>query len=296
VAVTTSRLCPGCRADDGNALGTANGFEIRSCERCGTLFTAQLPASEEASDYARFYDERRSVEIPEFVAGRLQQTVASLERYRTGLNRWLDVGCGEGTLLRAVGEGGWNGLGTEVAPAAVEALRAAGLDAVLGETGALDLPAEGFDVVSLVEVIEHVQDVDALFADVAGFLRPGGALYLTTPHGRSLSARLLRTRWSVVTPPDHLQLFSVPGLRAALGRAGLRTVSVDTHGINPYELVTGLRRGRDREGTMGNTESSYQLNEALSTRRSGALAKGAANAVLSTTRLGNTLKLVAEKR
>lgn len=296
MAATESRPCPACGSASGKALGDANGFAIRGCAGCGTLLTEQLPVAEEAKDYGSFYGEARNVPVPEFVLGRLEETVASLERYRSGLNRWLDLGCGTGTLLRAAERGGWDALGTEVAPAAVEAVRAAGLQAVLGETGDLDLPAAGFDVVSMVEVIEHVHDPDALLADAARLVRPGGALYLTTPHGRSLSARVLRISWSAITPPDHLQLFSAGGMRAALRRAGLTPVSIATHGINPYELRTGLRSGRDREGTPSNTETSYRLNESLSTKRSGAVVKRVVNGALSATRLGDTLKVVAERR
>jgi SAM-dependent methyltransferase len=252
--------------------------------------------AEEVKDYGSFYAEERNLAVPEFVLGRLEETVASLEPYRSGLNRWLDIGCGTGTLLRAAANRGWDPVGTEVADAAVDAVRAQGLEALLGETGDLDLPAAGFDVVSMVEVIEHVADPDSLLADAAQLVRPGGALYLTTPHGRSLSARVLRIRWSVITPPDHLQLFSAPGLHKALGRAGLTAASTATHGVNPYELRAGLRSGRERAGTPSTTETSYRLNESLSTRRTGAAVKRAVNAALSATRLGDTLKVVAERR
>jgi SAM-dependent methyltransferase len=295
VTSITPRPCPGCRGDSGTELGIANGFAVRTCAACGTVFTAELPAAQASSDYGLFYEEARSVAIPPFVLGRLEETVAEFARYRSGVNRWLDIGCGAGTLLRAVANQGWDGLGTEVAPAAVEAVNAAGLSAVLGETGDLDLEDGSFDVVSMVEVIEHVPDVEGLLGDAARLLRPGGALYLTTPHGRSISARVLGTRWSVITPPDHLQLFSVNGIRAALARAHLTSVSVATHGINPYELRAGLRSGRARGATQSNTETSYRLNEALSTRRSGTIVKNAANLLLSATRLGNTLKVVAER-
>lgn len=250
---------------------------------------------EESKDYESFYAEARNVAVPEFVLDRLQETVASLAPYRTTHNRWLDIGAGAGSLLRAVTNGGWEAVGTEVAPAAVEALRTAGFDALLGETGDLDLPDQGFDVVSMIEVIEHVHDPDGLLADAARLLRPGGALYLTTPHGRSLSARVLGARWSVIAPPDHLQLFSIGGLRAALARGGLTVRSAATHGLNPYELVAGLRSGRERSGDHAHTETSYRLNESLSTRRTGAVVKRLVNATLSTARLGDTLKVVAER-
>lgn len=291
---TPSRPCPGCRSTSGANLGCANGFDIQRCLGCGTLFTARLPDTDEAKDYESFYADDRNVAVPQFVLGRLEQTVASLERYRS-LNRWLDIGCGTGTLLQAVANGRWEGIGTEVAPAVVHAVRDTGLDVVLGEAGELDFPIASFDVVSLVEVIEHVPRPELLLADAARLLRPGGALYVTTPHARSLSARLLRTRWSVIAPPDHLQLFSVTGLRADLERAGFVVRSIATHGVNPYELAAGLRSRHARPSGRSNTASSYRLNESMSTRRTGAFAKRAINAALAATRLGDTVKIVAER-
>jgi SAM-dependent methyltransferase len=272
-----------------------DGFEMMACTHCGTLFTARLPLATDAKDYGEFYAQSRDVAVPAFVLGRLEETVGAFERYRSAANSWLDIGCGTGTLLQAATNRGWQPVGTEVAAAAVESVRAAGLDARFGQAGDLDLPQAHFDVVSLIEVIEHVDDPDGLLADAARLVRPGGAVYLTTPNGRSLAARLLRLRWSTVVPPEHLQLFSARGLSAALRRAGLQDRSVATTGINPYEIRAGLRSGRDRREAETNTETSYRLNESLTTRRSGALLKRAVNAALSATRLGDTLKVVAER-
>jgi SAM-dependent methyltransferase len=185
--------------------------------------------------------------------------------------------------------------GTELAPPAVERLCAEGFDARLGELGELGLPAGGFDVVSMIEVLEHVPEPDELLRQAAALLRPGGALYVTTPHARGVSGRVLGTGWSIVAPPEHLQLFSVPGLRTALGRASLAPRSVSTHAVNPYELLAAARRRRDGERFTGHVETSYKLNESLSTNRAGALARSAVNAVLNATRLGDSIKLIAER-
>jgi SAM-dependent methyltransferase len=295
MGASTNRPCPGCRSSSSRSAGLVNEFEVAACDNCGTLFTARLPVEDEEKDYGSFYGEGRDVAVPDFVLGRLEETATSLSRYRSDLNRWLDIGCGTGTLLRAAVNVGWDALGTEVAPAAVEAVRAEGLDAVLGTTAELGLPAASFDVVSMIEVIEHVAEPDRLLADAARLLRPGGVLYLTTPHGRSLSARMLGAGWSAVTPPDHLQLFSIAGLSAALDRNDLEVHSVATHGINPPELTTGLRRSRGGGGRSGGTQANYRLNESLSTRPTGRAVKRLANSVLSSARLGDTLKVIAER-
>jgi SAM-dependent methyltransferase len=259
------------------------------------VFTSTLPKADEATDYAAFYAQGRDIAVPEFVLEHLRHLVRSLSRYRT-TGRWLDIGCGSGTLLRAAGAEGWDATGTEIAPAVVDAMRAHGLDARLGLTDELDLPSGGFDVVSAIEVLEHVPDPDALIAEATRLLRPGGALYVTTPHGRGVSWRFLGTDWSVVAPPEHLQLFSSAGIRSALSRGGLRTVSVATTGVNPHELTAKIRRRRDAgEAESDRVCSSYQLNETLSTHRVGTAVKRGANAVLTAARLGDTLKVLAER-
>lgn len=291
-----SRACPACLARSSETRGRVAGFEIRSCRRCQTVFTSRLPDVVELADYyASFYEEERDVAVPAFILDQLAGLVRSLARYRTA-GRWLDIGCGRGTLLRAAGAEGWEAVGTEVAPVLVDSMRAQGLDARLGLTEELDLPCGGFDVISAIEVIEHIPDPDGFIAQAARLLRPGGAMYITTPHVRGISGRLLGTDWSVVAPPEHLQLLSVTGVDAALSRHGLKRVSLATTGVNPYELATKVRWRRQPKPVHGNRVcESYRLNQTLSSSRLGAAAKRGTNAVLSAVRLGDTLKVLAER-
>jgi SAM-dependent methyltransferase len=295
MATGETRRCPACGGSADRELGEVNGFGIVRCGACGTLFTDRLPAEPEVKDYTDYYH-AANLAVPAFVHARLREIVGEFATYRR-TNRWLDVGCGAGTLLSAASELGWTAVGTELSPPAVDAARVAGLDMRLGELAALGFAPGEFDVVSLVEVLEHVPEPRTLLAEVTPLIRPGGALYLTTPHVRGIDARLLGSDWGAVAPPEHLQLFSVRGMRSALESCGLRVRRVRTHGVNPNELVTALRPGRKGTAPTGNqrVEATYQLNESLSARRGGAIVKDAVNAVLTLTRLGDTLKMVAER-
>jgi SAM-dependent methyltransferase len=287
------RSCPACGELSAKKIGVLQDFEMVRCNDCGTVFTSVLPSSqEEAEDYSAYYHEGNLV-VPDFVAERLDQLVSGFDRYRRR-NRWLDVGCGAGTLLRAAGNRGWDAVGTEVSAGAVDAGRSQGLDVRLGELADLGLDPAGFDVVSLVEVLEHVPEPRDLLSAAAGLVRPGGVLYVTTPHGRGISARLLGTRWSVMAPPEHLQLLSAEGLRRLTLETGMRPLRLRTEAVNPRELLAALRRDGDIGGGE-RVKSGYRLNEALSTRRSGRVAKAAVNSALNATRLGDALKLTAER-
>jgi SAM-dependent methyltransferase len=289
------RACPACGRTGVLPLATVAGYRMVECSGCRTLFTCELPEAGGGCDYDEYYDES-NLSVPEFVRGRLDELVASFEPVRK-LNRWLDVGCGAGVLVRSAAAAGWEIMGTEVAPVPANALRADGFEVLIGELKDLELPPRAFDVVTMIEVLEHVPDPGKLLSKATELLRPGGIFYATTPHARGLSGRLLGTRWSIVSPPEHLQLFTVDGLRRALTAAGLRPRKLTTRGVNPYELVSGLAarvRAGEAQQFDRRVETSYDLNRSLSSRPAGRLAKGLANSALTATRLGDSIRVTAE--
>jgi SAM-dependent methyltransferase len=287
------RNCPGCLDRSARFAGARNGFRLFRCSRCGTLFTEALPAAPwEAMDYGSYYRDE-NLQIPRCVQNRLDELVAGFAGYRA-LNRWLDVGCGAGALMRAAKRRGWLAVGTEVASTAAEAVRRDGFEVHLATLDEAALGEASFDVVSAIEVVEHVADTDALLRGAHRLLRPGGALYLTTPHARGLSARTLGMGWSAIAPPEHLQLFSVEGLTALMRRPGLHVRELNAHAVNPRELLARLRPS-DSALACDRVATGYRLNESLHRNRIGVAAKTAANAALSALNLGDTLKVTAER-
>jgi 2-polyprenyl-6-hydroxyphenyl methylase/3-demethylubiquinone-9 3-methyltransferase len=98
----------------------------------------------------------------------------------------LDVGCGGGLLCEPMTRLGAQVTGMDAATDAIDAARTHGAQAGLAITyrcgAAEDLLAESprYDVVVASEVIEHVTDPAAFLVSLAGLLKPGGAVLLTT--------------------------------------------------------------------------------------------------------------------
>jgi 2-polyprenyl-6-hydroxyphenyl methylase/3-demethylubiquinone-9 3-methyltransferase len=142
----------------------------------------------------------------------------------------LDIGCGAGLLCEPLTRLGAAMTGVDAAAENVAAASAhaegVGLDIryMAGEVAGLDIGT--FDLVTCVEVIEHVADKPAFLRDVAARLAPDGLLVMSTPN-RTAASRVLLVgaaeavgyvprgthRWSDFVTPDELE--------ALLAEAGL---------------------------------------------------------------------------
>jgi len=291
--------CPACGAVAHQSRGQKLGYDVFSCATCGTLFVGAASRPTIAHDYDTYYHEGGTA-VPDFVHRRLREIVAGFSGYRQE-NRLLDLGCGSGVLMQAAAEDGWQVSGLDVSQSAAEHVRSLGFEVYCGVLPEAVYPDQHFDVVAASELLEHVLDPRAIVGEVARILRRGGLFWATTPHGKGLSARLLREGWSAVCPPDHLQLFSRRGMNLLLTEAGFSRVRIAAYGVDPVEIVRGLRGNRTRALAAGappeqgfdQVDSRYNLNEALLRNRAGVFAKYCANGLLNLWRLGDSLKIQA---
>ena len=209
----------------------------------------------------------------------------------------LDIGCGAGNLLEAARGHGWQAQGLDVSSHAAEHVRGLGFEVFAGELHEAAYPSEQFDVVTAAELLEHIFDPRSLLQEVARILRPGGLFWTTTPHARGLSARMLGLQWRCIWPPEHLQLFSLGGLKALLRDVGFRDIRVDTTGGNPVEIWHAMGGNKSAPKTVDQhfdrVLTSYQLNESMMKSRSRRALKSTVNSFLNLSRLGDSMKVFA---
>ena len=105
----------------------------------------------------------------------------------------LDIGCGGGLLTEPLARLGFAATGLDASPEAIAVARAhaaqtgLAIDYRAGSAEALAAEGARFDLVTMMEVIEHVADVPAFLRAVALLLAPGGLLLFSTPNRTALS-------------------------------------------------------------------------------------------------------------
>jgi 2-polyprenyl-6-hydroxyphenyl methylase / 3-demethylubiquinone-9 3-methyltransferase len=162
----------------------------------------------------------------------------------------LDAGCGAGLLCEPLARLGARVTGIDAAPeniaVATAHAEAMGLsiDYRDGEIAGVD---GRFDLVTSMEVIEHVADPAAFVTQLAERLAPGGLMILSTPNRTALSRLAMITLGeglsAIPKGTHHWDRFLTPEeLSTLLGNAGLRVI--DTRGI-AFSPLSGLALSDD---------------------------------------------------
>ena len=164
------------------------------CPSCDFIFA-------HGDDVARLTELYAHLDDPAYADGennralQMRQLIQTAQQIHPHARTLLDVGAATGLLVSEAATLGLDAEGVEPSRALAARARARG---VRVHTGTLPHPALGnphFDIVCLVDVIEHVGDPLGLLRAAASYLAPTGVLLLVTPDVASLAARLLGQRW-----------------------------------------------------------------------------------------------------
>ncbi|MFO0747203.1 MAG: methyltransferase domain-containing protein [Myxococcota bacterium] len=171
----------------------------------------------------------------------------------------LDVGCSAGSFLSLLdGERFARQVGVDIEPDQIAYAQARFGTPFrrfvhIPSVAELDQAGDGFDCVTLIEVIEHLQphEVEVLLAKVAELLKPGGLLVITTPNYTSLWPVLeLIVSWvsEVAYTEQHVTRFTffdmmkkLRRLRPAIGDELQLEMKTTSHFLSPFLAAISMR-------------------------------------------------------
>jgi SAM-dependent methyltransferase len=201
---------------------------IERCTACG-LLTADVGAIDAARLYGRDYfvggEYRHYEEDAAELAANFARDLRQVRALAQG-TKLLELGAAYGYFLEAARAAFPVCVGIDVSEDAAASARARGLDVVAADVLTMPPPPQApFDVVCMWDTIEHLQRPGDTVMRLAGWLRPGGTLFLSTGDAGSLVARVRGRRWRQIHPPTHVHYFDRGSLEALAARAGLSPVA-----------------------------------------------------------------------
>jgi 2-polyprenyl-3-methyl-5-hydroxy-6-metoxy-1,4-benzoquinol methylase len=228
-------ICPNCK-NESSVWGKKNSYSLFSCNSCGLVFVSPLPDPTSVYNEDYFtgasggfgyvdYDADKEPMVPTF-----NKYIDLLAKYGKPNGSLFDIGAATGFFIKIAQKRGYSVSGVEMSDHAAGEARRAGLDVKSGDMMSLKLPSEAFDVVTMLDVLEHMTDPFAELLETKRILKNNGLLVVNAPNGQSFLAKVLKTKWHLVLPPEHLFYFSPKNLSMFMESHGFKTVYSGTIG------------------------------------------------------------------
>jgi 2-polyprenyl-3-methyl-5-hydroxy-6-metoxy-1,4-benzoquinol methylase len=255
--------------------GVAQASRVVRCKQCGLMYAsprAKLPDQDEIKDYDPEFTKRTwetsrdRYDKEAFQVRDYEDTRAYLRKAHPDRGRLLEIGCSMGFLLAKFREDGWAVEGIEPNRGYCEFIREYhGVEASPTILEDAARPANSFDVVVMLHVIEHVPDPLGTLREIYRVLKPGGTLVLETPRYDSLTFKLLRHRERSVSCDGHIYFFTTTTLREICRKAGFQFEFVKYVGrsLNLARLLWNIgvmSKSRRAQAAIGKLSRITRLN------------------------------------
>jgi 2-polyprenyl-3-methyl-5-hydroxy-6-metoxy-1,4-benzoquinol methylase len=224
-----SPVCALCGSDQARSMFDNGGHHYWRCRGCGLTFArggGNANFHESIDDYEPAY--RQYLNDGPVDAANLDDVIRWIESHVTlsAATRVLEVGAGSGKLVRRLRRDR-SCLVSAIEPSTAlfnaYSLATLGIEPItLPQLASRQAPP--FDVVTVLDVIEHIPESAEFVEALARVTRPGGFVFLSTPDPDGPLARLLGRRWHHYNA-YHFSLYGKSAIAAAARRGGFRVVS-----------------------------------------------------------------------
>jgi 2-polyprenyl-3-methyl-5-hydroxy-6-metoxy-1,4-benzoquinol methylase len=250
--------CCVCESSDAELIGQGVDYEYDSipdtfsafqCNSCSLVYLNPRPSVSEFEKiypptYHAFDFSKKKYGFVYKVRSRLE-AMRTLKRCRNLPDnaRILDVGCGDGfhlSLLRQFGKKSWKLEGVDLDKRAVESATRSGLNVHLGSVELINLPEETYDLIFMVQTIEHVEKPDEVLGAIYRLLQKGGRLVIVTDNTDSIDFNFFKQQyWGGYHFPRHWNLFNRKSLSRLAEKTGFSIEGFTTI-VSPVNWVYSI--------------------------------------------------------
>ena len=254
----TSAKCCICESEDASLIGSGKDYEYQTsphtffamkCNSCGLVYLNPRPSVSEFKkiyppDYYSLNFSKKNFGFVYKIRSRLEtMRLMKLCQNLPDDARILDVGCGDGfhlNLLRERGKKSWLLEGIDLDKRAVEAANRSALRVYSGSVTEIDLPHNTYDLIFMIQTIEHVESPPDVLSAIYKLLRKGGRLVIVTDNTDSVDFKLFKTHyWGGYHFPRHWNLFNRNSLTKLAAKTGFQMENLTTI-ISPVNWVYSI--------------------------------------------------------
>lgn len=242
-----SNDCILCKATTVKTVFDVNMCHIIRCTNCKLVQVSNPPSRDEiAKIYSSDYFDKGKY-CDDFAANmETNRRLNLLKSLRLKSDaKILDYGCATGDFVKSL-SGMYEAWGCDISESAINIARKnnpslANRFFLINEA---TLFLKKFDVIVLWDVLEHLSDPLSAMQVIVNMLKPNGALIISTPNIATVTAKLMKSRWAFMTPPEHLAFFSPKSLDYLFHMIGVTRCSLKNKGkwVNFAFLLYKLKR------------------------------------------------------
>ena len=192
---------------------TKEYFAIYRCTKCGLGHTVPQPQNLTKFYGNDYYNNRHGFTQKHYTKRRIK-IICSAIKDRDG-KRLLDIGCGDGSFLRAMKNLGWDVAGIEINPK-LELMEGIILKENIEELS----DCEPFDCITMWHSLEHMQNINLMLNQINSLLNPSGKLIIAVPNNNSFQSNIFKSKWFHLDVPRHLYHFDSSSLQYCLKANG----------------------------------------------------------------------------
>ena len=159
----------------------------------------------------------------------------------------LDVGCGSGYFLDCAKEKGAICYGLEIADDIRQWVsRQLGIKVFSRPIEELASDTK-FDVITMFDLIEHVERPAELLLHAHRLLKNGGHVFFYTPNFDSFGIKVMQDQSNLISPAAHLLFFTSESLQYVLNKVGFQVVYSATRGLDIADIISMFESNRDTD-------------------------------------------------
>lgn len=231
-----STFCLLCGSTESKLVCNERGaLAVVECNECHLIYTNPRPNDAEENyfgDASVFYEEGRLIfsgKKPHHRDRNYAYELRRIKRFKPS-GKLLDIGANMGFFLRKAKEFGYDAEGVEPSPALAEIAREEFELTIHNHFFKKELfPENTFDIVTLIDVFEHVTKPQRLLQDVCHVLKDDGILCIKVPNGNygKLKLRLARMmnrehHHDIFNAYEHVVHYTIPTLNKMLEKGGFK--------------------------------------------------------------------------